>query len=134
MLLQPLETEMPPSTFASSVEAKDALDKLMHGILLLSQRVQKVLEGREGVPSSMIEAQHTAMARLRTWRETYTTTDKVQLLPARDIQAYTLLLNYYTMATVMCETLFSATETVYDVHTARFVSIVNRTTELWTRK
>ncbi|KAF1850544.1 uncharacterized protein K460DRAFT_400601 [Cucurbitaria berberidis CBS 394.84] len=156
LLLQPLEAEMPYPTFFDVEEAKDCLDKLLHGILLVSRRFQEARDGNEGDWSGLIFAQEKAMLLLTTWLKTYhqTTPDierrkplngKLihdslafggQTLPShrpltREPLAYRLLLNYHAMATIMCKSLQPESETRYEAHTSDFISILEGSVEMF---
>lgn len=134
LLVQTTDDEMPSPTFASLEEARDSLDKLLHGMIILNHRVKAAFSVSEALSLSFIEAREIGLCRLRTWQETYDTT--VKRLPhgqTRTRQAYKLLLNYYALAKIMCTCMFSASELIFSEHTHEFLSIVRRSVVLWNR-
>ncbi|KAJ4364509.1 hypothetical protein N0V83_009104 [Neocucurbitaria cava] len=156
MILQPMETEVPFPTFANVEEAKDCLDKLLHGILLISQKLRENRDGFENDWSRFDHAQEQAMSLLQAWLETYyrTTVEmKRRILlngnppegplafgtktpPStkpitREPIAYKLLLSYHAMATIMCNCLRADSESAYEAHTTEFMIILEGSIELW---
>lgn len=131
LLLQPTGLEIPTPFFSSLEEARDSLNKMLHGTLLLSQIVQKHVDAGEGIPASSRQAQDHAMALLSTWSATYESTvhHLQSSLESNDL-AYLLLLNYHSMATVICKSIGSTNELVYDSYTEDFVLILERSVKL----
>jgi hypothetical protein len=133
LILQVTETEIPSPVFASLQEARDSMDKLLHGILLLTQRVRAAMTGSAEWSPTFSESQDRALTSLTKWHSTYqNTTASLDSVNKRQILAYTLLLNYHTMATIMCKSIFSTCETVYAEHTDEFINIIERSITLWT--
>jgi hypothetical protein len=131
LLLQPTGLEMPTPSFSSLEEARDSLNKLLHGILLLSQIARTHVDAGKHIPASSSRAQSSALALLSTWLATY----KSKVHNSRKASdpenpAYVLLLNYHSMVTVMCMCIGPTTELAYDAHTADFVSILERSVQL----
>ncbi|CAO2653555.1 Nn.00g029660.m01.CDS01 [Neocucurbitaria sp. VM-36] len=156
LILQPMEIEIPFPTFANVEEAKDCLDKVLHGILLSSQRFRGTRVENEHDWSALGSAQEQAMDLLTAWLGTYhrTTADierrilstgiaadeplafGTRTLPStrpitREPVAYRLLLNYHAMATIMCKTLRGHSEPDYEAYTAEFMLILEGSIDLW---
>jgi hypothetical protein len=132
LVLQVTETETPYSIFVSEEEARDSLEKLLHGIVLIAGRMRIAIAETGECPRPLIEGQGLALAHLATWRTTYEqTTSERKLDPAQKHLAYTLLLNYHTMATIMCKSMDTRSEGVYEEHIDDFISIIQRSIELW---
>lgn len=132
LLLQTTEEEIPSPIFASLEEARDSLDKLLHGMLLLKRRVEGALASSGDLSFSLIESREVGLCRLRMWRATYETT--VKRLPASDdltVLAYKLLLNNHAMAKIICTSMFSTSELVYCDHTNDFLEIIRHSAEVW---
>ena len=131
LLLQATESEVPFLPFKSLEEARDSLYKLLHGILLMAQRFRRAI-ARGQCLSSLTEAQGVAFAHLSNWRITYNKTIE-GLAPQshRDALAYMLLLNFHSMATIMCKCMQTASESIYNNCTDDFVAIIQRAIELW---
>lgn len=129
LLLQATESELPSLLFASLEEARDSLYKLLHGILLLSQRMQ---DAGANARVTLGSAQDMAFMHLVAWQEScHRTMEAAYPLPWRYMQAYMLLLNHHTMATMMCKCMSAESQLIYDDHIGDFLAIVRRCIELW---
>jgi hypothetical protein len=133
LILQVTEAEMPCPVFTSFQEARDSLGKLLHGILLMSRRAQTALLSSQDYPNSLFEAQGIALSHLETWQDTGDKTlEDGTFHHPRQFLAYQLLLNYHTMASVMCKSMHSTSEIIYNEYTNHFVSIIKCSITLWT--
>lgn len=119
ILLQPMDDEVPGPIFESVEEARDSLNKLLHGLLLLKDKLQGS-SGREVIiPQSRIETI------LSGWYRTYRTTLQLpKALSGRDAIAYRLLYMYYQMTRIMTVALYVGNESAYDSCAAGFVAIL----------
>jgi hypothetical protein len=127
LLLQATETEMPSPKFTSLEEAKYSLDKLIHGILMITQRMKSSATSTdERVLSPPVDPK-VAGPPLATWRLTYETTI-VDIAPGaeREQLGYKLLLNYHIMANIMCRNFQTTSETAYEAFTNEFILIIQR--------
>jgi hypothetical protein len=132
LVIQSTEVEMPSSTFVSLQEARDSMDKLLHGILLLNQRVRAAMNGLVEWSPTFAESQDRAFASLTIWRSTFhKTIEKSDSLCPLQILAYTILNNYHTMATIMVSSMFSTCESMFVEHTNDFIAIIERSVILW---
>jgi hypothetical protein len=132
LILQVTETEMPSPLFASLEEARNSLDKLLHGILLMSQRAREALCSSQDYPLSLFEAQGIALSHLETWQHTYNNTlSGLTPLHPRQLLAYQLLLNYHTMASIMSRSMHSISESIYNEYTNDFIFIIKCSIALW---
>ncbi|KAF2791968.1 hypothetical protein K505DRAFT_418754 [Melanomma pulvis-pyrius CBS 109.77] len=156
--IRPLETEIPFPTFESVEEAKDLLDDLLQRVLLLSQQFQKLQGEAETCPSTLLHAKDQVKQLLAAWLQTYLRTTSsfgiwgcsaeneaqgplglgsrrlANGVNAQERLAYILLLNYHTMATIMCTTLsppYSQSELQYESHTADSLAILEGSIEIW---
>jgi hypothetical protein len=132
LILQATEAELPSPIFVSLQEAGDSMDKLLHGVLLLTQRVRAAVNGPAEWSPTFTKNQDRALASLKKWRSTYQkTTARLDSSDKRQNLAYTLLLNNHTIATIMCKSIFSTCETIYAEYTDDFVTIIERSIMLW---
>jgi hypothetical protein len=132
LILQITETEIPSPTFISLEEARDSLEKLFHGIMMISQRMQPAIRDAGGCPLSLRQAQEVALCHLELWRTTYEQTMETLLIDQpRQFLADKLLLNYHTLASVMCQCMHSLDETKHEEYICDFINIVQRSIELW---
>ncbi|KAH7371153.1 hypothetical protein BKA66DRAFT_551841 [Pyrenochaeta sp. MPI-SDFR-AT-0127] len=160
LLLQPLEAEVPFPVFANAEEAKDSVDKLLHSVVLLSRRFQENESGDKEYSSTLLQDLHHTETLLTAWFETYLRTASnfgirlfgirksakhkmvegplafgSQTLPngvnAREPLAYRLILNFHTMATIMCKCISPGSEAKYEAHTEDFLSILEGAIEIW---
>jgi hypothetical protein len=126
LLLQATDSEIPTPIFESLEEARDSLYKLLHGILLMSERMKAAIASAHPQPN-LVKAPETALAHLRMWLATYDKTIEVsQFQLDQEELAYSLLLNYHTMATIMCKSMLSSEESIYRNYTSDFTAIVRR--------
>jgi hypothetical protein len=131
LLLQATKSEMPTPTFASLEEARDSLYKLLHGILLMSERMKAATASAHPQPN-LVKASDIALAHLTTWSATYDKTIEVSKSQLNQEKlAYSLLLNYHNMATIMCKSILSSEESNYSNYTEDFAAIVRRFIECW---
>ncbi len=158
-LIQPLEVEIPCPTFAHAEEAKDSIDKLLHGIIFFSRRFEDN-QIKDGLPG-LLRVKELALTQLEAWMHTYLRTASdfgfrmfgvgrassakgkdgplgfgsralSDEMNAREPLAYRLLLNYHTMATIMCHCIQPGTsESKYEAHTPDFLSILGGAIEIW---
>lgn len=155
VLLQPLEVEIPFPTFANAEEAKDSLDQLTHNVVILSHRFQENKAWDKQSLSALPHDLQQAEILLATWLETYIRTvsdfstqtpsthqaTEVPLafgsrtLPrgvnAREPLAYKLLLNFHTMATIMCKCISLQSELKYEAHSSDFIAILKNAIDVW---
>jgi hypothetical protein len=127
ILLQPMEIEMPSPTFRTVEEARDSLEKLLHGVILISHKVRPLYD-----PVALEKAQKPALALLRTWRATYEATVGWSIAHLEHERlAYKLLLNYHAMASITCNALSRRSEVCYEANTVDFTSIIEHSIEIW---
>jgi hypothetical protein len=132
LILQITETELPPPIFISLQEARDSLEKMFHGILLISQRMRPAVLSAGTCPPSLQEAQKLALDHLTAWQTTYSHTMRtLPITQPRQFLADKLLLNYHTLASIMCECIHSMHETTYDEYVSDFISILKRSIDVW---
>jgi hypothetical protein len=125
LILQVTDTEIPSPTFASLSEARDSMDKLLHGIVLLAQRVLAAMNGAAEWSPAFVQSQNKALSHLATWRTTFENSRTESGLENKsEAMTFSQLLNHHTMATVMCESMFSVRESTYLEHTDRFITII----------
>jgi hypothetical protein len=132
LILQVTDTEIPSPRFASLHEARDSMDKLLHGIVLLAQRVRAAMNGVAEWSPTFVQSQNKALSHLTRWRTTFENS-RMESGSENKSEAMTCsqLLNYHTMATIMCESMFSAYESTYLEHTDKFITIIERSTDPW---
>ena len=159
MLLQPMEVDIPYPTFPNVEEAKDCLDKVLHGLLIISQRFQETRDRNGSDWAGLVSAQKQTRRILTAWLEVYlrTTTELenrlsdgqatkeplafgTHTLPTsrpvpREPLAYRLLLNYHAMATIICKCMQPTaelnSESKYEAHIAEFLTIIEGSVEIW---
>jgi hypothetical protein len=117
--------------FGSLEEARDCLYKLLHGILLMAQRFRTAII-RGGSLRTLVKSREVAFNFLLDWRITYEKTIQgLEPQSKRDALAYMLLLNFHSMATIMCKCIQTTSESIYNNCTDEFVAIIQRSIELW---
>jgi hypothetical protein len=144
-----MESDIPFPTFEDVDEAKDSLDTLLHRIAVLSQRFRKNGSGSEVEWSTVSLAHEQITGLLAAWYSTYlrsvpeiesrvaalrqskhmplafgTKSPSIEHPAIREPMAFTLLLLYHSMATVMCACLRSHSESQYEAHTPVFLSML----------
>jgi hypothetical protein len=132
LILQVTDTEIPSPTFASLHEARDSIDKLLHGIVLLAQRVRAAMNGMAEWSPTFVQSQNKALSHLTRWRMTFEHSRMESGLENKsEAMACSQHLNHHTMATIMCESMFSASESTYLEHTNKFITIIERSIDPW---
>jgi len=131
LLLQLTETEMPPSMYSSLEEARDSLYKLIQGVLLISKNAEtartKVVPLFDGVRATALALEH-----LKSWRGAYEATrESLASQYGRKSVYYKLLLSYFYMAIIMCQSMHSTSEMVYEDYSEHFIAIIEHAIELW---
>jgi len=149
IFLQPIENTMPYPTFTTIEEAKDALDVLLHGIVLIAQQYRKMGPGTEDEIAAVTAGQEEITTSLAMWYDTYLSTlhsvDRLALaagrkpdelwafggktppakLPTgREPSVLKLLLMYHAMAGIMCGCLQVQSEQHYEACTQTFLTIL----------
>ncbi|KAI4694175.1 uncharacterized protein J4E84_002757 [Alternaria hordeiaustralica] len=149
IFLQPIENSIPYPTFTTIEEAKDALDVLLHGIVLIAQRYRKMGPGTKDEIAAVTAGQEEIMTSLATWYDTYLSTlpsvNKLALaagkkpddlwafggktppakLPmSREPSVLKLLLMYHAMARIMCGCLQVHSEQHYEAYTQTFLTVL----------
>ncbi|KAF1938693.1 hypothetical protein EJ02DRAFT_17603 [Clathrospora elynae] len=158
VFLQSIETDMPDPTFSNPQAAKESLVRLLHRIVLISQRFREKGVGDEDDWSALSVAKEQINNLLATWYETYlrtvpeietrtaahrraldvslplafgTQTPSTKLPILREPTSYKLLLMYHAMATIMCKSLGSHFESRYEAYTNEFISILEHAVDLF---
>lgn len=149
VFLQPIANVIPYPAFTTIEEAKDALDVLLHGIVLITQRYRKLGPGTKDEVAAVTAGQEEITTYLAMWYETYLGTlpsiDKLALaagkksneplafgdktppteLPTRrEPSVLKLLLMYHAMAGIMCGCLQVHSEQHYEAYTQAFLTIL----------
>ncbi|KAI4916207.1 hypothetical protein J4E85_010295 [Alternaria conjuncta] len=149
IFLQPIENNIPYPTFTTIEEAKDALDVLLHGIVLIAQQYRKMGPGTEDEIAAVTAGQEDIMTSLAMWYDAYLSTlpsvDRLALaagrkpdelwafggktppakLPTgREPSVLKLLLMYHAMAGIMCGCLQVQSEQHYEAYTQTFLTIL----------
>ncbi|KAI4666947.1 uncharacterized protein J4E88_010368 [Alternaria novae-zelandiae] len=149
IFLQPIENNIPYPTFTTIEDAKDALDVLLHSIVLIAQQYRKMGPGTKDEIAAVTAGQEEIMTSLAMWYDTYLSTlpsvDKLALaagrkpdelwafggktppakLPTgREPSVLKLLLMYHAMAGIMCGCLQVQSEQHYEVYTQTFLTIL----------
>jgi len=149
VFLQPIENNIPYPTFTTIEEAKDALDVLLHGIVLLAQQYRKMGPGTKDEIAAVTAGQEDITTSLAMWYDTYLSTlpsvEKLALaagrkpdelwafggktppakLPTgREPSVLKLLLMYHAMAGIMCGCLQVHSEQHYEAYTQTFLTIL----------
>lgn len=130
ILLQPMQVELPQPTFSNAQDARGCLDKILHGILLISQRLRTVGRDTDDY-ARLVRGREGALSQLDAWHEIFAKTfpgfEKSLLVHGHvnlaDLPC-SLLLNYHTMASIMCKGALPLPESTYAAFTADFVSIL----------
>ncbi|KAI4621947.1 hypothetical protein J4E80_004322 [Alternaria sp. BMP 0032] len=149
IFLQPTENNIPYPTFTTIEEAKDALDVLLHGIVLIAQQYRKMGPGTKDEIAAVTAGQEDITTSLAMWYDTYLSTlpsvEKLALaagrkpdelwafggktppakLPTdREPSVLKLLLMYHAMAGIMCGCLQVHSEQHYEAYTQTFLTIL----------
>ncbi|KAI4649284.1 hypothetical protein J4E93_003600 [Alternaria ventricosa] len=149
VFLQPIDNTIPYPTFTTIEEAKDALDVLLHGIVLITQRYRKIGPGTKDEIAAVTAGQGEIANYLAMWYETYLATlasvDKLaaaagkkpneplafggktpptKLPKSREPSVLKLLLMYHAMAGIMCGCLQVHSEQHYEAYTQTFLTIL----------
>jgi Fungal specific transcription factor domain/Fungal Zn(2)-Cys(6) binuclear cluster domain len=134
-ILPTFDSNLPNVIFQSINQARLHLYRLIHQIFHLTEisHQQMAFQGI-AYPYGLIDAQKCIQADLSAWLRCYKESEsrlrpKMTLL---DEFCHDILHAYYKMTMIMTDTcLSSASESIYDSYTSDFVSILNRSIDLW---
>lgn len=124
-----------PVTFSSMEAARKALDEILNRVMYLKQERERGgrLGDLEVKGKSLFAALQLVHADLISWHRAYKAS-RVNLVVRKGLLgsfAYNLLLPYHAMAEIMADAcLRTDDESFYDVHTDKFVSIVDQAAHL----
>ena len=124
-----------PATFPSMEEARGALDEIINRIMCLKEAQEREREpGASKVNQQKLSfAQQLIQADLMSWNRVYKAS-RVNLVVRTGVLgkfAYHLLQPYHAMAEMMAEACLNTDdESFYDMHTPKFVSIVEHAVNL----
>ncbi|CAN9093445.1 unnamed protein product [Alternaria alternata] len=132
ILVQSSVEDVPSRTFKSIEEARYSLNKLVHAILLISRRFLRMTAAEREDRLSRLDIHNQALCLLQGWLKTYKSTNLCVTKKDRDCQVgHTILLNHYEMALIMWSHIGCTSESGYEVHTAKFLAILEHSVEIW---